>query len=273
MAKFRANMTRDVFCRLREKYPDNRTQLDEIVEYAGPKAIIYMDRLDGLPVRLTDELWRLALRINKKNFSSYYIQLREILELPKSKVESILEIGPGRGVFESLLINFSYRLTTIDVNPNNSPDIVCDILNNSIKDNSFDMAVCFQVLEHLPYKYFGQAMKTLSSIARNYVFISIPYQSNSLAVRVSSRFASRFLSRFSGAFNFFWPIRLPVKDIDEQKMLKRKDKHNPHYWEAGRKSFPVARILKDLESNGLTVLKRFHNPEFPYHYFILLAVS
>ncbi len=162
MAKLKANMTRDVFCRLKEKYPDNRTRLDEIVEYAGPKAIIYMDRLDGLPVRLTDELWRVALRINKKNFSSYYIQLREILGLPKSKVESILEIGPGEGIFESLLINFPYRLTIIDVDPDNSPDIVCDILNNPIKDNAFDMVVCFQVLEHLPYNYFGQIMKSLS---------------------------------------------------------------------------------------------------------------
>lgn len=95
MAKLKVNIARDVFFRLKEEYPDCAERLDEIVEYAGPKAIIYMDRLDGLPVRLTDELWRLALRINKKNFSSYYIQLREILELPKSKVGSILEIGPG----------------------------------------------------------------------------------------------------------------------------------------------------------------------------------
>ena len=97
MAKLKANILCGVYLSLKEKYPACSQRLDEIVEYGGPQVFIYMDRLDGLPVRLTDELWRLALRINKKRFSSYYIQLREILELPKSKVESILEIGPGGG--------------------------------------------------------------------------------------------------------------------------------------------------------------------------------
>lgn len=273
MPKYKVNILIKKFERIKKRYPKNSNRLDQIVEFAGPKAILDMDKVEGLPDTLTDELWRLALNINKGNFLSYFLQLKEILELPKSKVSSILEVGPGNGIFESLLSNFPYKLTTVDINPDNSPDIVCDILNSPIRNKMFDMVVCFQMLEHLPYKYFSQIIKILSSIAKNYVFISIPYQSNSFSISIRSRLVNRFLSRFSGERNFFLPIRLPVKDIDEQKMMQRKDKHNPHYWEAGRKSFPIERIIEDMKSNGLAILKRFHNPDFPYHYFILSSVE
>jgi len=273
MSKHKVNVSIKDFERIKKRYPNNSNRLDQIVEFAGPKAILDMDKVERLPDTLTDELWRLTLNINKGKYLSYYLQLKEILELSKTKVESILEVGPGNGIFESLLNNFPYKLTTVDINPDNGPDIVCDILNSPIRDKMFDIVVCFQVLEHLPYKYFSQIIKNFSYIAKNYVFISIPYQSNSFNINIKSRLVNRFLYRFSGECNFFLPIRLPVKDINEQKMMQRKDKHNPHYWEAGRKSFPIERIIEDMKSNGLTILKKFHNPDFPYHYFILSSVE
>ena len=72
MAKLKANISWGVYLSLKEKYPACAQHLDEIVEYGGPQVFICMDRLDGLRVMLTEEVWRLALRIDKKKFSSYY---------------------------------------------------------------------------------------------------------------------------------------------------------------------------------------------------------
>jgi 2-polyprenyl-3-methyl-5-hydroxy-6-metoxy-1,4-benzoquinol methylase len=272
MYRYKANITIEDFQKIKHRYPEHAEKLEQIVQYAGPKALFYMDRVHGIPDALKDELWLLTLKIDKSSFSSYFIQLREILELPKSEVENIIEIGPGDGIFKSLISKFPYQLTTIDVTSENNPDIICDILNNPIKDKTFDMVVCFQVLEHIPYKYFRSVISTLASISKNYLFISIPYQTNSLAFSLRTRFVSRVLNRMNGKLEFLLNVRLPIRDIDESVLMQRKDKHNPHYWEAGRRSYPIKRICEDIETCKLKILKKFPNPDFPYHYFILSSV-
>jgi hypothetical protein len=272
MHRFRVNILKKAFRKLKADYPESANYLERIVEYAGPKAIIYMDKVDGLPVNLTDLLWRLALRLDEKHFSSYYVQLREILGLPKSEVESILEIGPGQGILKSLLLNYPYRLTTLDISDNNAPDIVCDILHCPIKEKTFDLVMCFQVLEHIPYSHFSKIISLMASIARSYVFISIPYQRNTISFRMTLTLVNRYISRLSGSYNLTLPIHVPQRDISEKALAKREDKQNPHYWEAGRRSFPIKRIVGDIESDGLSIVSRFHNPDFPYHYFILSKV-
>jgi hypothetical protein len=133
--------------------------------------------------------------------------------------------------------------------------------------------VCFQVLEHLPYKYLTRAVAQMASVARSYVFLSLPYQCNAVLLDLRLRIVQRFFHRFSGRYRFFAPLRAFRGDIDEQAKLQREDKHNPHYWEIGRKSFPEKRILADIEAAGVTIVKKFHAPQHPYHFFILCKVG
>ena len=42
-----------------------------------------------------------------------------------------------------------------------------------------------------------------------------------------------------------------------------------HYWEIGRKNFPLKRIVNDLKSLNLLIVTKGHGPN-PFHYFILL---
>ncbi len=43
-------------------------------------------------------------------------------------------------------------------------------------DNSFDMVVCAEVLEHLPGSVLEKGVKELARVARHWVFVSVPYR-------------------------------------------------------------------------------------------------
>jgi len=49
------------------------------------------------------------------------------------------------------------------------------IENLPFPDNSFDMVVCAQVLEHLPEPVLEKGVKELARVARRWVFVSLPY--------------------------------------------------------------------------------------------------
>ncbi|HCJ66889.1 MAG TPA: methyltransferase type 11, partial [Elusimicrobia bacterium] len=103
---------------------------------------------------------------------SYYYQLKEVLSLPISKTRSILEIGPGRGIFSAIANLYGYKIYTLDILSDNNPDIVGDVKNLPFRESIFDIVGCCEVLEHLPYNFFEIALKNISYIVRNYVLIS-----------------------------------------------------------------------------------------------------
>ena len=99
---------------------------------------------------------------------------------------NILDLGCGNGKVISYLkrsndkislkgIDYDYEslLWAKDSNPGEK-FIQADIYNTPLKDKSFDLVICLEVLEHL--NSVDKALAELSRVARKYCLISVPYE-------------------------------------------------------------------------------------------------
>lgn len=225
---------------------------------------------------MNENLLRQKKRIlEEKHVHSICLQVREIAMLPKDEVKTILEIGPGGGFFKMILSSMGYTVKTLDLQPDYEPDYLGDFRSFSEEGLCFDVVCAFEMLEHLPYEDFTESVKKISKLAKNYVYFSFPYQCRQFFLsfqlpRIPKIGYWKLFEPLSKRHEFSLILNNPfTPDIDTEKFKDRPDKHNPHYWEIGRKSFPEKQVLSDIESCGLQVIKKFHSKIHPYHFFIL----
>lgn len=185
---------------------------------------------------------------HKARWMSYYYQINETKKL---KPENILEIGMGNGTVTDYLRK-RYKITTLDVEKELNPDVLADVRKMPFKDKEFDVALCCEVLEHLPFEEFSKALGEIKRVAKN-VIISLPdHRRTILNLSVKIPFLKKF-----GIF-----IKIP--SFQTHKF----DGH--HYWEIGKKGFPPKRIIDEIKKSGLEVKKHFVPSNAPVnHYFVL----
>ena len=99
-------------------------------------------------------------------------QLRQICY---SGYTNILEIGVGKGFLRHCFKLFpQISHTTVDIAEDLSPDYIASVTNMPFEDKQFDVVVCGQVLEHLPFRDFLPSLKEIRHVARHKVIISLP---------------------------------------------------------------------------------------------------
>ncbi len=183
-------------------------------------------------------------------FSSYWYQLREIMA---AKPQSLLEVGVGEAVVANYLkamTNVAY--TSADFAEDLSPDVVADVRALPFADNAYDLVCAFEVLEHLPFDDFEKAVSELVRVTKHRVIISLPHFGPPLLLR----FKLPFLPEVSLA----WKIPYPKTHVW----------NGQHYWEIGKKGYPVSRIRAAVKKHGILV-KEFIPFENQYHHFFVLS--
>lgn len=182
-------------------------------------------------------------------FVSYYWQLKEVLALEPS---SVLEVGVGDQVFGNFIKNnTTVSYTSVDVAEDLHPDVTGSILNLPFDDHSFDVACAFEVLEHLPFEQFDRAIAELCRVARTHVVISLPH----FGPMVSFSLKVPFLPQIRGAVKIpFW---------------KRHVFNGEHYWEIGKRGYPISLIRNKLSAQGELVYD-FVPFGSPYHHFFVI---
>ncbi|MDR1729214.1 MAG: methyltransferase domain-containing protein [Prevotellaceae bacterium] len=194
--------------------------------------------------------------IDLNRWNSCYHQITETLAL---NPQSVLIVGKGDKVVETILSKQNLNVTTFDFDETLQPDILGDVTNirkileNSIqkRGGKFDVLLCCQVLEHVPYENFENILQQLQSIAKN-VILSIPYSS----------------------VKYYLHMRLPiVKEIKMQfcihKFWSRHKFDGQHFWEIGFAGYPKRRIIKDIKK-FFHIKKQFLAENNPYHLFFVL---
>ncbi len=137
----------------------------------------------------------------EKRVGQQCYQLDLLAGLP---VERVLEIGPYLGFVTALLDNAGYRVTTLDLFPQafarpQVPHIRCDLaLLRPEEIAGFDLILCCETLEHLPWREAGRVLRVLRDSGARYLVTSVPYEGLQLHLlldlnlhRLRQRFAFR----------------------------------------------------------------------------------
>lgn len=112
-------------------------------------------------------------------------RLQKTLALIPEDVHSILDVGCGDGTFVNNLPEY-YRVMAVDrcrtaMQHVARPKLYASIDYLPFKDNSFDLVVCAEVIEHLPYDVYRKGLTELQRVARKHIIISVPNSENILA--------------------------------------------------------------------------------------------
>jgi SAM-dependent methyltransferase len=189
--------------------------------------------------------------VDKRRWASFYNQIKEIFTF---NCQSVLEVGVGTGILGVLLKHFGLHYDSVDIDAVRKPTYVGSVLKLPLANSSYDVVVCFQVLEHIRYRDFVPALRELSRVGRGPIILSLPDAGHA------------------------WPYKLYIPILGSMRFLVELPRFKlpehtwdgQHYWEINTKGYPLKRILGDIEKAGLKTMKTYRVHEKPRHRFFVL---
>ena len=109
-------------------------------------------------------------------------RISETTNMIPTDIASILEVGCGDGRISNI-INKKYNVTSIDINQTkiqevSAKKIIADISNLPIKNDTYDLVISAEVIEHLDDDTFDKALKEMVRVCKKYILISVPFKEN-----------------------------------------------------------------------------------------------
>lgn len=200
-----------------------------------------------------------------ERFQLYYHTFNSVVKL---KPSCVLEIGIGSGVLTHLLRQNGICVTSADYDERLKPDVIADIRCLPFADNSYDVVLASQVLEHIPYDDVKLAYDEMCRVTKHYCIVSVPYNQHNLTIYANLKI-NKYLY-FGGSLN-----RLLNKygriylNFGVSRFLKNFIPDAEHEWEIGYKEYPLKRV-REMFGARAKILEEYRVPLSPYHYVFIL---
>ena len=185
---------------------------------------------------------------HKNRWISYWHQIDEVLGLSP---QNVLEVGVGSKVVANYLKDRGVKVVTLDIDANLKPDVTASIIKMPLESDSFDVVLCAEALEHLPFEKFEEGLKELKRVSKKNIVLSLPHFGHSLK------------------FGFKIPL---IKERKFSMRLAFPIKHEfngEHYWEIGKRGYSLKKI-RDIIRKYFKIRKEFIPFENQYHHFFVL---
>ncbi len=187
---------------------------------------------------------------DKNRFNAYQQQIELVKQL---QPKSVLEVGIGNRFVASYLEQAGFAVTTVDVLKSFKPLVKASVLNIPFNQNQFDVCMCCEVLEHLPFENFEKGLKELGRVSASKVLLSLPDSSHYFAFMVA-------MNRKEHRFLFSLPRLRRYRHVFDGE----------HYWEIGKEGYSLSKINASIEQCGFAIQKTFRLFQHPYNRFYIL---
>jgi hypothetical protein len=164
----------------------------------------------------------------------------------------VTEVGPGDGHVTWLLRGQGYDVTTCDPDSDVGADVRAGVEQLPFADESFDLSLAAQVLEHLPFERFVPRLRELARVVSRHVVVTLPAPLVGLSLLLN-------LPRFE-------PLGLSL-GLPYWRPIRRGE----HFWEIGRRGYPLRRIRRAFREAGLDVRQAFRSPLSLFSYVFITA--
>lgn len=197
------------------------------------------------------EHYEFASYISKQRWSSIWHQVDEVLGFTPN---SVLEIGPGPGVFKALTSQFGAKVETLDIDPELQPDYVEPADDMPFYDGQFDVVCAFQMLEHVPYEMSLAIFHEMVRVAKKGIVISLP----------DAKAAWPYAFHIPKVGTFHFHLHSPRVGLKEHVF------DGEHHWEINKAGYPLSKVRNDLESTaGVSLDRTYRVNDNPYHRFFV----
>lgn len=195
--------------------------------------------------------------VKQDRWNSYYQQIFEALNC---KGKSILYIGAGDGIVTDILRKCGKNVKTLDFDKNLKPDYIGSVtdIKKVLGKDKFDVILCCQVLEHIPFSEFENTIKQLSEYTKEKLILSLPNR--------NKRYRFAFTIPKIG---YYQKVLLCKKHFSEQWNIDKQG-HGEHYWEIDAKGCPTRKKIRNIVKKYFSSLKFYTLFENPYHMFFIL---
>ncbi|MBI5655048.1 class I SAM-dependent methyltransferase [Candidatus Uhrbacteria bacterium] len=181
-------------------------------------------------------------------WASYFTQVDEVL---KFAPQTCLEIGVGNGIVTEALRKNGVKVTTLDPDQTLEPDIVGSVESLPCADRAFDVVLCAEVLEHLPYEKLEGCLKEIARVSKSGAVISIPHWGRNVRLILDLPLLK---VRKVWRMPFFSSVLPPGGE---------------HFWELGRKGVDTKKVRSVMAKN-FRIEKDWLSAWMPYHRFFRL---
>lgn len=195
--------------------------------------------------------------VKQGRWNSYYQQIFEVLNCDG---KDVLYIGAGDGIVTEILKKYGKNVKTLDFDKNLKPDYVGSVtdIKKILGKNKFDVIICCQVLEHIPFSEFENTIKQLCKCSKEALILSLPNHNR----RISFSFSIPKIKTHKKVLLFKNHLTKPW-DIN-------KNGFGEHYWEIDAKGCPTRKTIKNIVKKYFASLNFYTLFENPYHMFFIL---
>lgn len=190
---------------------------------------------------------------SKDRWFSYWHQIGMVRKIAP---EQMLEIGVGDGVVARELAHDGIKVTTLDIAAELNPDVVGSVTELPFGDNSFDTVLAAEILEHIRFEDVPRALSEIARVARTHIIITLPHPGYVFSFTYKIPLFPRF--EFLIQIPFFW---------------KRHIFNGEHYWELGKRGYPLRRFLQYARDAGLNLVECEKYADDPAHRFFLFSLN